>query len=64
MVFRGDVGERQFIAFWLKGGRVQAGMNVNIWDVVDPIRAIIRSGLTVDVSQLTNSDVPLESLVP
>ena len=43
VVFRGDVGAREFIAFWLKGGRVLAGMNVNVWDVIDPIKAIISS---------------------
>ncbi len=64
VVFRGDVAAREFIAFWLKGGRVIAGMNVNVWDVVDQIKAIIRSGLTVDVAQLANPDVPLESHVP
>ena len=32
VVFRGDVEAREFIAFWVKDGRVAAGMNVNIWD--------------------------------
>ena len=44
VVFRGDVGKREFIAFWLSGGRVLAGMNVNIWDVTDAIAALVRSG--------------------
>ena len=34
---------REFIAFWLKDDRVVAGMNVNIWDVTDPIQALIRA---------------------
>ncbi len=38
VVFRGDVKANEFIAFWLKDGRVLAGMNMNIWDVTDPIR--------------------------
>ena len=25
----------EFVAFWLSGGRVLAGMNVNVWDVTD-----------------------------
>ena len=29
---------REFIAFWLAGGRVLAGMNVNIWDVLTTSR--------------------------
>jgi 3-phenylpropionate/trans-cinnamate dioxygenase ferredoxin reductase subunit len=64
VVFRGDLGAREFIAFWLSGGKVIAGMNVNVWDVTDPIKAVIRSGLTVDVDALTNIEVSLESLVP
>ena len=28
-------GTREFIAFWLAGDRVVAGMNVNVWDVTD-----------------------------
>ncbi len=44
VVVRGDLKTREFIAFWLSDGRVLAGMNVNVWDVTDPIQAIIRSG--------------------
>ena len=44
VVFRGDVERREFIAFWLAGGRVLAGMNVNIWDVNDTIQALVRGG--------------------
>jgi 3-phenylpropionate/trans-cinnamate dioxygenase ferredoxin reductase subunit len=63
VVYRGDVGAREFVAFWLKGGRVLAGMNVNVWDVIDPIKAIINSARPVALDQLTDPDVPLESLV-
>jgi 3-phenylpropionate/trans-cinnamate dioxygenase ferredoxin reductase component len=63
VVFRGDVRGRQFIAFWLSGGRVLAGMNVNVWDVNDTIKAIVRSGRTVDATRLANPDVPLDELL-
>ena len=43
VVFRGDPAGGEFIAFWLSGGRVVAGMNVNVWDVADPIAELIRS---------------------
>ena len=33
--------EREFLAFWLREGRVLAGMNVNVWDVADEIEALI-----------------------
>jgi 3-phenylpropionate/trans-cinnamate dioxygenase ferredoxin reductase subunit len=44
VVFRGDVDAREFTAFWLDGDdRVLAGMNVNIWEGLDDIKALIRS---------------------
>ncbi len=63
VVFRGDAAEREFIAFWLKDGRVLAGMNVNVWDVTEPIQALIRSGQVVDEDRLVDTDVPLSELV-
>jgi 3-phenylpropionate/trans-cinnamate dioxygenase ferredoxin reductase component len=62
VVFRGDVDAREFIAFWLNQGRVQAGMNVNVWDVTEPIQRLIKQGGVVDVDRLANPDVPLEDL--
>ena len=47
VVLRGAVAGRQFLAFWLRGGRVLAGMNVNIWDQTDAIQALVRSGQPV-----------------
>jgi hypothetical protein len=58
VVFRGDAGKREFIAFWLSGGRVVAGMNVNIWDVNDAIGDLIRSGQAVDPGRLADPAVP------
>lgn len=62
VVFRGDVTAREFIAFWLKDNRVLAGMNVNIWDVTDPIKTLIRSEHPIDLDRLTDTTVPLEQL--
>jgi 3-phenylpropionate/trans-cinnamate dioxygenase ferredoxin reductase component len=62
VVFRGDVAAREFIAFWIAGGRVVAGMNVNVWDVIDDIQALIRSKATVDRARLADPDVPLRDL--
>ncbi|RSN39157.1 FAD-dependent oxidoreductase [Amycolatopsis sp. WAC 04197] len=59
VVFRGDVEAREFIAFWLKEGRVLAGMNVNVWDVGDPIKALIRGGRPVNPDRLADTSVPL-----
>ena len=63
VVFRGDPTTREFIAFWLAEGRVVAGMNVNVWDVADAIRALIAGRETVDERRLTDPDVPLTMLV-
>jgi 3-phenylpropionate/trans-cinnamate dioxygenase ferredoxin reductase subunit len=62
VVFRGDPAAREFIAFWLRDGRVFAGMNVNVWDVTDPIEALIRARRPVDRSRLADPDVPLAEL--
>ena len=62
VVFRGDPATREFIAFWLVGDRVVAGMNVNVWDVTDQIRALISSRVAVDDRRLADPDVPLAEL--
>ncbi|MFD7563829.1 NAD(P)/FAD-dependent oxidoreductase [Streptomyces tendae] len=63
VVIRGDAAKREFIAFWVKEGRVLAGMNVNVWDVTEPIQQLIRSKTRVDTEALANPHVSLESLV-
>ncbi|MFE4409402.1 NAD(P)/FAD-dependent oxidoreductase [Streptomyces sp. NPDC056821] len=64
VVIRGDAGKREFIAFWVKEGRVLAGMNVNVWDVTDPIQRLIRTKAHVDTEALADPHVPLDSLAP
>ncbi|GAA0401478.1 ferredoxin [Acrocarpospora corrugata] len=56
VVIRG--ADLEFIAFWLREGRAIAGMNVNVWDVVDDIQALIRSGRRVDPAELADPDTP------
>jgi 3-phenylpropionate/trans-cinnamate dioxygenase ferredoxin reductase subunit len=62
IVYRGDPATRQFIAFWLADGRVQAGMNVNIWDVAGPIADIVASRQTVDAGDLADPEIDLAQL--
>jgi 3-phenylpropionate/trans-cinnamate dioxygenase ferredoxin reductase subunit len=62
VVIRGDASAPEFVAFWLKDGAVQAGMNVNVWDVVEPIKALIASRQRVDVERLRDPDVPIDEL--
>ena len=61
VVIRGDKEDGEFIAFWLDGDRVTAGMNVNIWDVTEDIRALI--GSSVDRARLADPGVPLTEVV-
>jgi 3-phenylpropionate/trans-cinnamate dioxygenase ferredoxin reductase subunit len=60
VVIRGDKSTGEFIAFWLRDGVLRAGMNVNIWDVNDDIRALV--GTTVDPARLADPQIPLTEL--
>jgi 3-phenylpropionate/trans-cinnamate dioxygenase ferredoxin reductase subunit len=71
IVYRGDPSfvdgkTPEFIAFWVKDGRVLAGMNVNVWDVTDDIQALVRAGYAgtaVDLDKLADPQVPLADLI-
>ncbi|MFG2040902.1 NAD(P)/FAD-dependent oxidoreductase [Dactylosporangium sp. NPDC048998] len=71
VVFRGDPSVAdgkapEFIAFWVKDGRVLAGMNANVWDVTDDIQSLVRAGwagTTVDLQRLADPEVPLGELL-
>jgi 3-phenylpropionate/trans-cinnamate dioxygenase ferredoxin reductase component len=62
VVVRGDLATREFIAFWLRGRRVLAGMNVNVWDVTDHIKKLIASRHPVDTAALADPGTPLDGL--
>jgi 3-phenylpropionate/trans-cinnamate dioxygenase ferredoxin reductase subunit len=71
VVFRGDpivVGRKapEFVAFWVLGGRVLAGMNANVWDVQDAIQTLVRAGMAgtaVDLARLGDPQTPLADLL-
>jgi 3-phenylpropionate/trans-cinnamate dioxygenase ferredoxin reductase subunit len=66
VVYRGDPAALEFIAFWLSGGAVVAGMNVNVWDVTGDIQALIRAGYAgtaVDTARLADPGVPLAEVL-
>jgi 3-phenylpropionate/trans-cinnamate dioxygenase ferredoxin reductase subunit len=63
VVYRGDPATREFIAFWLKDGRLAAGMNVNVWDVNDAIAAIVASQKRVDADRLRDPSIDLAQIV-
>jgi 3-phenylpropionate/trans-cinnamate dioxygenase ferredoxin reductase component len=52
------VAGREFVAFWLADGRVQAGMNVNA-----AVQDLVRSGRVVDPDRLADPGVPLEAFL-
>jgi NADPH-dependent 2,4-dienoyl-CoA reductase/sulfur reductase-like enzyme len=62
VVCRGDLAKREFIAFWLREGRVLAGLNVNVWDVTEAVQSLIRSRRTVAPETLADPGVPLAEL--
>jgi 3-phenylpropionate/trans-cinnamate dioxygenase ferredoxin reductase subunit len=62
VVCRGNPDDGEFIAFWTADGRVTAGMNVNVWDVTDPIQELIRSRRQVQAARLADPDTPLDLL--
>jgi 3-phenylpropionate/trans-cinnamate dioxygenase ferredoxin reductase subunit len=63
VVLRGDPDSREVLAFWLKDHRVVAGMNMNIWDVHDEIRELIRSRQPVRRADLADAEIPLSRLL-
>jgi 3-phenylpropionate/trans-cinnamate dioxygenase ferredoxin reductase subunit len=63
IVLRGDMSSREFIAFWVRGERLMAGMNVNVWDVSDAIQELVASGAAVDRARLADPDVPVQEVL-
>jgi len=57
LVVRGDLGTREFIAFWLRQGQVSAAMNVNMWDDGDALKSLVDGRTTVTVDQLRAGDL-------
>ncbi|MGB3283825.1 MULTISPECIES: NAD(P)/FAD-dependent oxidoreductase [Mycolicibacter] len=63
VVFRGDTDAREYTSFWLgDDNRVLAGMNVNIWEGLDDIKALVRSQEPVDPDRLADPAAPLSEL--
>ncbi len=49
-----------YTAWWLRGGKVVAGMHVNDWDAIDHVRRIV--GTEVDADRLADDQVGLADL--
>ncbi len=63
VVYRGEPSSGSFIAFWLRDDRVVAGMNVNVWDVNDDIKALVVSRAPVARAGLRDPDLPLPDIL-
>jgi 3-phenylpropionate/trans-cinnamate dioxygenase ferredoxin reductase subunit len=57
LVVRGDLGAREFIAFWLRDGVVQAAMNVNMWDDGDTLQSLVDNRTRVEPAKLVDADL-------
>src|SRR4051794_4818711 len=64
VVFRGDPASREFVAFWIADDRVVAGMNVNVWDVTDPIQRLISGRVAIADRRLADPDIAIEDFAP
>lgn len=63
VAIRGDLEAREFIAFWHRDGKVTAAMNVNVWNVVDDLKAIITASRPIDPARLADAHVALGDLL-
>jgi 3-phenylpropionate/trans-cinnamate dioxygenase ferredoxin reductase subunit len=57
LVVRGDLESREFIAFWLRAGRVRAAMNVNMWDDGDALQALVDNQTEVEPQRLQDGEL-------
>jgi 3-phenylpropionate/trans-cinnamate dioxygenase ferredoxin reductase subunit len=57
VVIRGNRDGREFIAFWTRDGTVTAAMSVNVWDVIEDLKAIVASGRVIDARRLVDPTV-------
>jgi 3-phenylpropionate/trans-cinnamate dioxygenase ferredoxin reductase subunit len=57
VIVRGDVGRREFHAFWLESDKVLAAMNVNLWDDGEQLQRIVESGDPSLIEELSHPQV-------
>jgi 3-phenylpropionate/trans-cinnamate dioxygenase ferredoxin reductase subunit len=62
-IFRRYADSGQMIVFWLYEQRIQAGMNINIWDVAEDIERLILSARPINADGLADPAVPLADLM-
>ncbi|GAA3549678.1 NAD(P)/FAD-dependent oxidoreductase [Nocardioides daeguensis] len=60
LVVRGDLAARQASVLWLREDRVVAGLHLNDWDAIGPLRAVVGQPVT---DAVRDPSVPLADLV-
>jgi 3-phenylpropionate/trans-cinnamate dioxygenase ferredoxin reductase subunit len=63
VVIRGNLNDRQFIAFWLRDGLVRAGLSANEPGASRYIKTLVSCGLPVQPRELCDPAVELRELV-
>jgi 3-phenylpropionate/trans-cinnamate dioxygenase ferredoxin reductase subunit len=63
VIFRRYEDPPQVIVFWLYEQRVQAGVNINIWDVAEDIERLILSARPIAADDLADPMIPLAGLL-
>jgi 3-phenylpropionate/trans-cinnamate dioxygenase ferredoxin reductase component len=63
VIFRRYAEPGQMIVFWLYEQRIQAGMNINIWDVAEDIERLVQSARAINADELADPTIPLPSLL-
>jgi 3-phenylpropionate/trans-cinnamate dioxygenase ferredoxin reductase subunit len=62
LVVRGELADREFVAFWTARDRVLAAMTVNVWDLMEPLQELIRSRRPIDPARLADPGVAVGEL--
>jgi hypothetical protein len=57
LVVRGEIKTREFIAFWLRDGKVRAALNVNSWDDGDALQSLVEHETQVDPARLVDGEL-------
>ena len=62
VILRRHADPREVIVFWLYEQRVQAGMNINVWDVAEDIERLVQSARPINADDLADPTIPLATL--
>ena len=57
-----EVGDGERVAFWTRDGVLVAGMAINVWDQVDPLKALILQKAQIDPVRLADPAIEIADL--